>query len=486
MRFTTITIYEEVYPSVISRILAACASPDSWTILGLYVLSSVITIFSYFSTLVDEEYVNNLFERPTGHYIDVRQLNQKNIFISLYAVLLAAKYTTLYLAKRRHVAKITRVQQPLFYEMRGSMRAILYTSAKEALYVFLTTYIIFIIFSGNIYYRVACAVGVFNRVLDSPIVGFRWVDLYLFTRVILSGTITTTLWNFVNRLFDAIFATTIPVTDAYANQFDCLLNGLTKKDDEMIQATAFNELAQLACKNSKKRVELFSCIGKELQQSVWHRIMTACFQVIGELRMSVDTEYKGIQPVEMPSVPIVKSIEQKPRNRLQFSNDSGLYCTPRKHLNELDDRTGMIFGQVNELIESIPSPTNSPIVQQEKNDALAKINKVISILKTVEIKIGCKGYFSKFYEESRVARIQYVFRKHQLIIWAVQILGSLTAASYKEDSYGYVQNDISNVLNQLLGCFEDVEKYVQKETVAIEEIEAVKKALEEAILQIIN
>lgn len=97
------------------------------------------------------------------HYIDVRQLNQKNIFISLYAVLLAAKYTTLYLAKRRHVAKITRVQQPLFYEMRGSMGAILYTSAKEALYVFLTTYIIFIIFSGNIYYRVACAVGVFNR-----------------------------------------------------------------------------------------------------------------------------------------------------------------------------------------------------------------------------------------------------------------------------------------------------------------------------------
>lgn len=64
----------------------------------------------------------------------------------------------------------------------------------------------------------------------------------------------------------------------------------------MIQATAFNELAQLACKNSKKRVELFSCIGKELQQSVWHRIMTACFQVIGELRTSVDTEYKGIQP----------------------------------------------------------------------------------------------------------------------------------------------------------------------------------------------
>jgi hypothetical protein len=95
MRFTTITskeekqrketennsvsiVYEEVYPSVISRILAACVSPDSWTILGLYALSSVITIFSYFSTLVDEEYVNNLFERPTGYVYKQLVLSYKD------------------------------------------------------------------------------------------------------------------------------------------------------------------------------------------------------------------------------------------------------------------------------------------------------------------------------------------------------------------------------------------------------------------------
>lgn len=59
-------VLEDVYPTVIARILAIYTSPDTWTITGLYTLASLITVRSYFSLLLDEEYVNDIFEQPTG------------------------------------------------------------------------------------------------------------------------------------------------------------------------------------------------------------------------------------------------------------------------------------------------------------------------------------------------------------------------------------------------------------------------------------
>lgn len=77
------------------------------------------------------------------------------------------------------------------------------------------------------------------------------------------------------------------------------MDGLANKEDTNIQASAFNELAQLACKEPENRVELFSNIGKDLRESVWYHVMTQCFRVIEELRLSIDSEYKGIQPGTM-------------------------------------------------------------------------------------------------------------------------------------------------------------------------------------------
>ncbi|RCH91721.1 Nucleoporin NDC1, partial [Rhizopus stolonifer] len=469
----------------VARSLAYCASPDTWIILILYTLSGFIITSSYFSTIAQEEPITNMFERPSGHYIDVRQLNQKNIFIVLYVVTLSTKYVASYLNGKRHILKIDRVQQSLFYEMKGNLITIFRSSAKEALVAFFACYIAFIIFSGNIYYYVAHAVGLFDRVLDSPIVGFRWVDLCLFARIVMAGSMTATIWNYVNCLFNATYASTTYTTDPYTNQFDCIITGLAQKDNEMIQASAFNELALLASKSPQKRTELFALIGKEPRQSAWYRIMTHCIRVIGDLRMSINTEYKGVEPVKVPTAPMAKPLEQQLRNRLQFEDDSNIYCAQKQQVREFDDRTSSLFGQVDELMESAPSPGDSPAVQQVKNDALVRMNKVVSFVKNLEVKFGYKGYCEKFYQESRVFEVQRVFKKYQLTMWAIQILGSLVACSVKEDVYGCVQNDISTVLNELLGCYEDVEKYVQKETVQIEEVEAVKKTLEEAVLQIV-
>jgi hypothetical protein len=105
------------------------------------------------------------------------------------------------------------------------------------------------------------------------------------------------------------------------------------------------------------------------------------------------------------------------------------------------------------------------------------------MIKRIELQVGRNGALEHYYAETVARRIQTVFNKYQLVIWAVQSLGSLTAASLKEDPYGYVQNDLNDVLNQLSTCLALVEKYLRSppqpyskllnEDVLVQESEAV-------------
>lgn len=174
---------------------------------------------------------------------------------------------------------------------------------------------------------------------------------------------------------------------------------------------------------------------------------------------------------------------QQVRNRLQFSNEN-IYATQTNHIAMMEDRTNTIFYEVAEKLESAPSTV--PRIKLVTNDVWVNVKKsqMIEMLKRLELQVGHSGHFRYLYTDSVTRHIQIVFNKYQLIVWAVQSLGTLTAASLKEDPYGYVQNDLTKVMNQLLGCLVDVEKYLQAppaqynswlkdENVVIEESEAV-------------
>lgn len=156
----------------------------------------------------------------------------------------------------------------------------------------------------------------------------------------------------------------------------------------------------------------------------------------------------------------VKSVEpQQIRNRLQFT-DGDIFATHKQTYSDLDDRTGSIFNQVSDHLDGVQSTLPSVDTYTEKTWSLINQSYIIKLLKEIEIHIGSVGLLQSIYAETVTRRIQSVFNKYQLTVWAIQSLGSLTAASLNEDPYGYVQNDISNVLNHLLGCLVDVEKYL--------------------------
>ncbi|CAO3610636.1 unnamed protein product [Mucor hiemalis] len=441
-----------------------------------------------------ENYTTEFLLKPPGHYLGARQINQNYIFICVYAVALAANHTYHYVVNRKYVLKINDVQQPLLSEIKTSLATVLCSSAMTAIHSFGAAYIIYVVCNGSIYYYAAHLLGIYSRVLDSPIIEFRWIDLHLFLRMIVSGILVSTVFSVSNRLYEITYSYTLPYTDLYANQFECLIEGLSEKKIDHIKVAAFAELSALSSKRPDKRVMLFNTVGRELQDSAWYRIMVQCFDVIQEFRSKIDVEYNGVQPATAP-VPVSKPTEQRIVDRLEFSQGN-IFTSAKKNQLYYDDKTSTVFSEAaelaeNDLITTVPSAVNTFAARSRASFAQ---NEVVKMLMSLELKFGHSGAFESFYAETVTRRVQTLFKKYQLLIWAVRSLGSLTAGSLKEDAFGYVQNDISQVLNQLLGCLVDVETYIKSppaqykkllnQNEIVGETQAVIMALREAIYQI--
>ncbi|KAI8049991.1 nucleoporin protein Ndc1-Nup [Thamnidium elegans] len=489
LRNLKFTVWEPTYSSNIAEFLSVCTCTDNLFVLIVHVSTSLVIICSYLSWIMDEKYTSSFLLKAPEHYLGARQLNQEKIFVYLYGVILGLNYTVGYLSNRTFVVKINNVQQPFHYEIKNSLAIVLFRSVLKALWSFAYTFGLFIFCNGSIYYFVARIFGSYYRVLDSPIVGFRWSNIHLFLRLFVAGILTITTFNLANRIYDVAYSYTLPYTDPYANQFECLLQGLSEKENDNIKAAAFSELALLSTKRPDKRKELFNIVVNELQESYWYKIMTQCLLVMEDLCTKIDIEYNGVRPA-VALTPAAKSIKQNISNRLKFSNEPVCTTAQKKQIYH-DDRTSSVFSEASELAEDIPGrlpqPKMEPFIWLQKSI-------VVDMIKSLEFRFGSIGALEPLYADTVLRRMQTVFDRYQLVIWAVQSLGSLTAVSLKEDSFGFVQNDIDGILNSLLRCLVDVERYVKDSPIAYKklldqkmvpgEVEAVILALKEAIYQV--
>lgn len=160
-------------------------------------------------------------------------------------------------------------------------------------------------------------------------------------------------------------------------------------------------------------------------------------------------------------VPVVKPVEQTISNRLEISSGP-IFAPSKKNQVYYDDRTSSIFCEASELAtEKLPAHLLQPEQMITAPLRCLQQSAMIDMIKSLEFKFGSAGLLEPFYADTVLRRVQAVFNKYQLIVWAIQSLGSLTSGSLKEDSYGFVQNDIERILNTLLGCLVDIERYQQ-------------------------
>ncbi|RCH78906.1 hypothetical protein CU098_004399, partial [Rhizopus stolonifer] len=356
---------------------------------------------------------------------------------------------------RYHVIKINQVQQSLWSDIKTSFATLLCQSSMTAIHSFLFAYVTYILFNRSIYHVVARLFGIFYKLLDSPIIGFDWHDIHLMLRCMMAGSMTISTFNFIHRLYNISYGSRMAVTDGLVNQFDVLIDGLEGQKE--IQMVAFAELAMIATKQEETRHTLFRTVGKDVQDTAWYRIMRACLKVMDELRTKMDIEYYG---VSVPVTPAMKPVEPPSSNqpRLQLS-EGDIYARHQTKYTALDDRTKYIFYDVAERMETNLVPNTAPRL----TTCAQKITQTrfVEFIKTLELKAGLGGTLEPLYGETVLRRVQTVFSKYQLVIWAIQSVASLTSHSLHEDPYGYVQNNIADVLNALLGLLVNVEKYIQ-------------------------
>ncbi|KAG0187032.1 Nucleoporin NDC1 [Apophysomyces sp. BC1034] len=418
--------------------------------------------------------------------------------------MLGAGFAVKRIIERRTVVQLPAVKQPIHTELKTNVATLTYSALKWTLFVFKYIYIAFIFFHGTLYYGIANVLGSYTKILISPVIGFRWVDLYLFVRLIMAGWLATFCWEIMDRVFDVFFSMSYPAADPNTNYYDHLITGLQSNTNAMVQASAYCELAQLACKTSETRASLYTQTNKDLANSAWSRISNECLQVINGLRSVIEKEYNNTQKAQKALLSILAAapvVAPKPTaapavNRIELV-DMDVFATPKPAVTYLDDRTGSLFTNVSTLAEA--SNMSTPPISIVTENVTKKLSspRITAFLKRVEVKAQKWHWVKEFYAETRVRKVRQVFNNLPILLWAIQALGSLTAASLKEDPYGYVQRDIGRVLDTFLGCLIEVQTYIKsppeqyKKLVpgfhgkaVLNEPEAVVMALREAVYQI--
>lgn len=188
-------------------------------------------------------------------------------------------------------------QEPKAWAIKVTMSTLVHWSWKYAGMTLLISYFMFIAFNSLFYYVVAPFIGLFwSHILASPVLGFRWYDLYLILRMLMAGSFLTCEWEMADRVFDVFFAVTPDVSRTSPQPNQCLLDGLRNNNDEhrtVIKSMAYRELAKIATKEPKRRSDLFLDTNDTFTVSAWKSISDECIATLDGLRSRLDNEYNA-------------------------------------------------------------------------------------------------------------------------------------------------------------------------------------------------
>ncbi|KAI7884539.1 hypothetical protein K492DRAFT_183185 [Lichtheimia hyalospora FSU 10163] len=481
------SLWRPIAPSGLAELMGKITSRDHYIVLAVYAVSGMMIVRSYFRYLMNESYTDNVFFHPHGERFGVRQLNQDNLFISFYGVMLGLSFAANRILRGQWTYKIAPVQQPKILAVKLSLPTVAHDGARWAVRVLAVAFLTFMIF-GNFVYRMAAHMyGLYTTMLETPVIGLNWFDLYLFFRLFLGGTLAVMTWEIVDRIFDTFFAVNEPITSPYENAHETILNGLQLGTDPYLQSIAYAELAELATKSPSQRIALFKDMGKDMDSTVWMQVSRECMNILAGMRADIAKEYATDK--KPAPVPVKKEEKPAPPNRIQLL-DVDVLAKPKTSTTVLDDRTGKLFVQASTLVTA---PDNAAVATK------APKHMVYDCCSWIVDYVNKWKWVQELSAVTAERKIRQVFSNYPIILYAIQALGSLTAASMKEDPYGLVQRDLGTVLDSLLSSVIDVETLVRspppeykklppgyKGDVMLMEPEFILLALREAIYQIVT
>ncbi|CAO3591294.1 unnamed protein product [Absidia cylindrospora] len=457
-----------------AELLAAFRNQDYYIMTACYALSGVAMIRIYFSTLMEELYTSQWFTYPPGHRAYAKELNMENLFILFYGLVLGAGYSAKHIIEEKDILRIPPVQQPKAAAIKASMSTMIHSSRKYAGKAFLVSYVVFMTSKNIVYYMVVPFVGFFwSGLLASPVMGFRWYDLYLITRMLMAGTFVVLGWEMADRVFDVFYAVTPSVSLLSSQPNNCLLDGLRIQDGNnvLVRSMAYAELARLATQEPERRVKLFLDTNHDFTTSAWKSFSEECIHTLDTLRTHLRNEYittkkphdpyldqlwKKTTPTKPPST-IIRRVSLKEDDIISRHDE---YNADGRRL---DDRTLGLFVSENSIMDQVTetswaaAETTSRLVHLD-DDKWAMLPRLL--VKDGLERISQFGWIKNMSVVTIDQKTRTLFSNSPDLINAIQALGGLMTSSFKEDTYGYVQHDIAKVLDALVGTLLDVEHFI--------------------------
>lgn len=244
------------------------------------------------------------------------------------------------------------------------------------------------------------------------------------------------------------------VSPVYRNS-DCLTlhKSLAMTDIPIIQYLGFLDLKILAEKDRRRREELFTLSHPGGHPYNWNAVVEESLKLIRKFTEDINKANTETQPApESKEYTVTKDY---------FSSKSSAVVSTGNHSTSISGMRNMSL-RVQNMSDVYLCQSSSNIVQFQTppiSISQESIIRTVKLYATQALDALCrKPGISFIFGELPDAKVRYHLAQCQPVIWAVQGLSHLAAASFKEDSYGVVQKDLPAIITSLFQLKQALDK----------------------------
>lgn len=329
------------------------------------------------------------------------------------------------------------IQQYKIYRMKAALKENLTVSMRESIVPTITYFVLYLfygsVFRGRFIKVLSCSLE--TELIDS----FQGImDLKLF----LSSWIFSCIFFVTLRVMEILFNVYLtehcvfPVTTEMLppGHYLTLTDSLKVSNPPIIHHLGYLDLFTLSTNFPERRQEVFTLSRPGGHPHSWNKIYQECTNLIkcftSDLSLTLQEN--------------VTCTTNVVNENLSVKLEPARYCL-----------------QAHNVVRRLapPQPTREGTIATEYQSAIeVALNTVQMWFQEKQAEIYKKPYIAFFLAESPNSRINYLLCQCRPVIWAVQSLAHLSAASLCEDQYGIVQRDLPDIIISIVSLKQVLDK----------------------------
>ncbi|OZJ02785.1 hypothetical protein BZG36_03477 [Bifiguratus adelaidae] len=272
------TVQKRVNLTLYEDLVAIILNSDSWTFIGLYMLSALATTFVVLN-LTGENYFLRVMVRPEGQY-GTPQLSEKYIWCWTHCLCLAFCFYVRRTLQHRDTLKFPSIQLPQWFAIRSRFPIIVF-DALSFYRKYFVRYVLVSEFASWLSYRLVALVwNMFYAVLDTPVIRLHIWDVPFYLRLAFCGFLCVLGWTAIDELTEAVFTQITQAISSATDPVTCIITGLQEKRP-YIQSLALAESACMLKTNARLRAAIFHDVDRK--PSTWEQISGQSLTIVNGL-----------------------------------------------------------------------------------------------------------------------------------------------------------------------------------------------------------